>query len=482
MSDPKQQALRGLPSVDELLHRLEKLIDAPPRDANDPPPPLPRWALVAACRDLIAERRQSILANGDATPQHSIALADVLQRAQDLARPSLEEVLNATGVVIHTNLGRAPLAEAAIDRLVTVARGYSTLEYDLETGARGNRHVHAANQLCALTGAKDAAVVNNNAGAVMLALAALAHDRDVIVSRGELIEIGGSFRIPDVMTLSGAHLVEVGTTNRTHISDYENAITAQTGLLFKAHQSNFAIVGFTKEVEPEALVRVGREAGIKTLFDLGSGTLTDLSPFGLGGSETPVDRALAAGFDLVTFSGDKLLGGPQAGILVGTREAIEACRRHPLMRALRPDKLALAALDATLTLYREGRADTEVPVIRMLKTPADALEPLAKTLHKRLSQALGSPPFTIKELKVKARAGGGSYPTATLDSWAVALRHGHHSARDLNIALRQGSPPIIARIEDDKVLLDVRTLSPADGLTRVVDAIAAALVDMTSIP
>ncbi len=443
---------------------------------------LPRWAKLAACRQAIDARRREILAgeSEDGDLDEEVVLA----AARRIARPPLRPVINASGVVLHTNLGRAPLAELALERLCAVARGYSTLEYDLAAGGRGSRHMHLAKALCELTGAEDAVVVNNNAGAVMLGLAALAAGREAIVSRGELVEIGGSFRIPDVMALSGATLVEVGTTNRTHPADYRRAIGETTGLLFKAHRSNFAVIGFTKEVEPQELVAIGREAGVPSMFDLGSGTLLDLTKLGLsGGDETPVGQAVAAGFDLVTFSGDKLLGGPQAGIMVGTREAIDACRRHPLMRALRPEKLCLAALDATLALYREGRAEMEVPVVRMLRATPGTLTPLASGLCEDLRAALGAP-WSVELREVSARAGGGSYPNVALRSIAVALTHPQRKASELEAALRQADPPVVARIEDGELLFDVRCLHPQTGREALLAAALPALLstrdDLTS--
>lgn len=468
MDAPTREALRALPAVDELLRAMEAMADGQA--------PAPRWALLAAAREAIADARGRLLAgsvDANATAQELTPEA-VVARARELARPSLREVLNAAGVVVHTNLGRSPLPEAAVARIAEVARGYSTLEYDLAAGKRGSRHVHVARLLCELTGAEDAVVVNNNAAAVMLGLAALARGREVIVSRGELVEIGGSFRIPDVMELSGARLVEVGTTNRTHPADYERAIGEQTGMLFKAHRSNFAVVGFTAEVAAEELVALGRYHDVATMFDLGSGTLTDLERFGLAGDETPVARAVAAGFDLVTFSGDKLLGGPQAGLLVGRMEAIAAVRKHPLMRALRPDKLCIAALDATLTLYREGRAEAEVPTLQMLAVTADELEPHARQLAARLREVLNAD-WTLDVQKVTARAGGGAYPNLELRSWAVSLTHPRHNATQLDRLLRAGDPPLIARIEDNRLLLDVRSLWPANGRERAVAAISGAL-------
>jgi len=431
----------------------------------------PRWAIVEAARRAIASARAAILAG---TPAAELAPAAVAAVAAELARPVLRRVINATGVVLHTNLGRAPLAGRAIDAVAAIARGYSNLEYDLGTGERGSRHDHLRALLQELTGAEDAIVVNNNAAATVLGLAALATDKEIIVSRGELIEIGGSFRLPEILKLSRGVLVEVGTTNKTHARDYEKAIGPATGLLLKVHRSNFAIVGFTSEVAPEALVAIGRAHRLATMIDLGSGALVDREiqrRWGLP-DEPTVAETVAAGADLVTFSGDKLLGGPQAGIAVGTRAAVEAARTHPLMRALRPDKLTLAALAATLAIYREAGRDPAaldlIPATRMLGATAEALRARADQLAAALGAIAG---LTIEVAACTSAVGGGAMPTAQLASWAVTLRGGAGAGADaLDRGLRRGG--VVARIEDGRVWLDVRTIA-SDEVEAVVAAVRA---------
>jgi L-seryl-tRNA(Ser) seleniumtransferase len=420
---------------------------------------VPRWAAVEAARRAIATRRAAILAGGsDAT----IDAAEVARLATELARPTLRRVINATGVVLHTNLGRAPLAAAARAALDDVARGYSNLEYDLDAGERGSRHDHLRGLLRELTGAEDALVVNNNAAATVLGLAALATDKEIIVSRGELIEIGGSFRLPEILKLSRGILVEVGTTNKTHERDYANAIGPATGLLLKVHRSNFAIVGFTSEVSAEQIVALGRAKQVATMIDLGSGAFVDRATQRAWGlpEEPTVAETVATGADLVTFSGDKLLGGPQAGIVVGTRAAVETARKHPLMRALRPDKLTLAALHATFSLYKRG-ALAEIPTTRMLG--AQDLQQRAEALV----AAIGATKLTLTVSPCISTVGGGAMPTAELASFAVTISG--RSADDLDRALRAAAVPVIARIEDAKLWLDVRTISDED----VPDVIAA---------
>lgn len=419
-------------------------------------PGLSRAVVVAAARQAIAARR--------AAGGGEVAAAEVAALAAALARPTLRRVINATGVVLHTNLGRAPLAAAAVAAVAEVAAGYANLEYDLAAGERGSRHDHLRALLCELTGAEDAVVVNNNAAGTVLGLAALASDREIIVSRGELIEIGGSFRLPEILALSRGVMVEVGTTNKTHVADYERAIRPATALLLKVHRSNFAVVGFTGEVAVDALVALARARGLAAMVDLGSGALVDRATQRAWGlpEEPTVREVVASGADLVAFSGDKLLGGPQAGIVVGRRAAIAAVRSHPLMRALRPDKLALAALGATLALYRDG-ALAEVPVLAMLARPLAALEADARAL----AAVLAAAGVAAEVCACTSAVGGGAMPTAALASWAVVLAG---PAAALEAKLRAGDPPVVARIADDRVWLDVRTLAPGDHA-----AIAAAL-------
>jgi L-seryl-tRNA(Ser) seleniumtransferase len=422
--------LRDLPGVDEL--------------ARESPDPL----AVDAARVVIARARESIR-RGDDPGDLTALLKAELAAAR---RPALRRVLNATGVIVHTNLGRAPLPSQALEHALEVARGYSNLEYDVEDGRRGSRQDHVASILRRLTGAEAAIVVNNNAGALLLALAALAEGRDVIVSRGELIEIGDGFRIPDVLARSGARLVEVGTTNRTRASDYDRAVDERTALLLRVHQSNFRVVGFTEQPPLAELADVAHRNSLPLLDDLGSGALLDLS-------DEPTARAsLAAGADLVCFSGDKLLGGPQAGIAVGRADLVERLRRHPLHRALRVDKLSLAALEGTLLLYLEPeRALAEVPVLRMLREPAEDVHARAE----RLAAAVGG---EVEE--TVARVGGGALPLHELPSFACAVEE------SLAAPLREHEPPVVGIVRDGRLLLDCRTLADAE-LDEVAAAVAA---------
>jgi L-seryl-tRNA(Ser) seleniumtransferase len=410
--------LRDLPSVDELA-----------RGIDDP-------LAIAAARSLLERAREQIREGLD--PGDLLArLRDELRRAR---APRLRRVLNATGVIAHTNLGRAPLAEGALERVHEVARGYSNLEYDLSAGGRGSRQAHMAGIIPRLTGAEAALVVNNNAAAVMLALAGLAEGREVLVSRGELIEIGDGFRIPDVLARSGARLREVGTTNRTRAADYEAAIGPETGLLLRVHQSNFRVVGFTEQPTLAELAQVAQSHKLPLVDDLGSGALFDL------GDEPTARASIAAGADLVCFSGDKLLGGPQAGIIVGRADLVERLRRHPLQRALRADKLTLAALEGTLTLALDS--PNEIPALRMLREPADAVRARAELLAEEVG---GDVEETV------ARAGGGALPLAELPSYACAIEE------ELAEPLRRGEPPVVGILRDGRLLLDCRTLTDAEA-------------------
>ncbi|NPA39850.1 MAG: L-seryl-tRNA(Sec) selenium transferase [Thermodesulfobacteria bacterium] len=368
--------------------------------------------------------------------------------------PSLKRVINATGVVIHTNLGRSPLSEEAITQLVCVAKYYSNLEYDLTKGKRGSRYVHVEEILKEITGAEGALVVNNNAAAVLISLNTLAKGKEVIVSRGELVEIGGSFRIPEVMKWAGCILREVGTTNKTHFFDYEDAITENTAMLLKVHRSNFALVGFTKEVSTEDLVALGKKYGLYVMKDLGSGCFIDFSKYGYL-KEPTVQEVLRAGVDVVTFSGDKLLGGPQAGIILGKKELIDKIRKNPLNRALRIDKLTLAGLEATLRLYRDEKIAIEhIPILKMILTPEEELLKRAKKLLRKLKRAIKS--FTFELIKTTGKTGGGALPLLELPSWAVGVKSSSLSPSQLQEILREVRPPIIARVEQDVLLLDLR--------------------------
>jgi L-seryl-tRNA(Ser) seleniumtransferase len=417
--------LRDLPSVDELARR-----------SDDP-------LAVDAARKVLARAREEIRAGGRPGD-----LAERLREELDSARAShLRRVVNATGVIVHTNLGRAPLAGAALDRMRDVARGYSNLEYDIAAGGRGSRQDHVTTMLQRLTGAEAGIVVNNNAAAVLLALAALAQGRDVLVSRGELIEIGDGFRIPDVLERSGARLFEVGTTNRTRAADYEAAISPDTAVLLRVHQSNFRIVGFSEQPRLEDLAQVARTHGLVLVDDLGSGALVDV------GDEPTARSSLAAGADLVCFSGDKLLGGPQAGIVVGRADLVEKLRRHPLQRALRADKLTLAALEATLSLAID--APEQIPVVRMLRESPETVRARAT----RLAELVGG---EVEE--TVARAGGGALPLTELPSFACAV------GEELAAKLRSCEPPVIALLRDGRTLLDCRTLAD-DEIEEVAEAI-----------
>jgi len=453
---PDQSLLARLPKVDQVLARPELTALVPE---------LPRSLIKQAVRVQLERLREQIL--GGATPgDEELAIAAVAaeaaRRARNLARPSLRGLINATGVVVHTNLGRSLLAENALQRLLALNRTYTNLEYDLEAGRRGSRYDHASGLLADLTGAEAAIVVNNNAAAVFLCLQTLAQGREVIVSRGQLVEIGGSFRIPDVMARSGAILREVGATNKTHLHDYERSITSQTALLLKVHTSNFAVVGFHKEVTLVELRELADRYHLPVMEDLGSGTLIDFSRFGLA-KEPTVQETVAAGADLVTFSGDKLMGGPQAGIILGKREMVEAVRKNPVNRAMRIDKLTLAALEATLEIYREPEKALElIPTLRMISTPYVELRKKAANLVRRLRR-LGLPRIKAVTSEGTSRVGGGALPLAAPRSRLVELEVEGLSATKLEAGLRANDPPIICRLEDGRLLLDVRTLLPGDG-------------------
>ncbi len=459
-----QARLRKLPKVDELLKRddVAVLLESHPR------------ALVLdAVREAIDSARAEVLAAPAFEPSADEIAADSARRTAEKARPSLRRVINATGIVLHTNLGRAPLAPAAVEAVVEAASGYSTLEYDVASGERGSRQAHVEELLTKLTGAEAAMAVNNNASAVLLGLAGLAAGKEAIVSRGQLVEIGGSFRIPDIMAQSGARMVEVGTTNKTHLSDYERAIGRETGVLLKVHTSNFRMVGFTEEVSVGELVTLGQHHGVPVFEDQGSGVLIDLAPFGLPGEPT-IASAVAAGADLVSASGDKLLGGPQAGILVGKWHVVEKLKKHPLARALRLDKMTLAALEATLRLYLDPeRAAREIPVLRMLTAPASEMLERAGRMAVGISGACGEAVAVAVAADV-SRAGGGALPMADIPTHVVALTARDLPAHEVEARLRLGEPCVVARISEDRLLVDPRTLTEAEEL-EVVSAVARAV-------
>jgi L-seryl-tRNA(Ser) seleniumtransferase len=436
---------RALPAVGSLLE-LEGVRRLQPA--------LPRQLVVDAVRSVVERVRQAAIPAPGDDAAWVLAIESALEERE---RPTLRRVINATGVVLHTNLGRAPLADAALDAMRAVAQGFSTLEYDVGTGGRGSRHAHCASLLTELTGAEDAVVVNNCAAALVLALNTFCDGRDAVISRGELVEIGGSFRVPDIMARSGARLVEVGTTNRTHADDYRRALSARTGALVSVHRSNFTLEGFVATVPVRELAPIAAQAQVPLLHDFGSGLLLDLAPWGLASEPTARD-AVSAGASLVMMSGDKLLGGPQAGIIVGRAELIDALRRNPLARALRVDKLTLAALDATLRLYRDpARALTDVPVLRMLTTPVAALEERAARLVATLV-AQGVSPHVARVARTEATVGGGAFPGAQIPSAALSL--GVASAEHLEAALRGATVPVVGRIAEGKVLLDLRAVGP----------------------
>jgi len=430
----------------------------------------PRPVVITAVRETLDQVRSELL-GGEATTE-TLAEESVTQRIaialETTNTPGLRRVINGTGVVLHTNLGRAPLAESLRDTMLDAAFGYSSLEFNLETGARGSRAVHVEKLLCSLTGAEAAVVVNNNAAAVLLALSSLARNKEVVVSRGELVEIGGSFRIPEVMEQSGAILREVGATNRTHPRDYRAAISEKTALLLKVHTSNFAVVGFTTEVSTEELVTIGREVSLPTMVDAGSGTLVNLSSCGLAGEKT-VQEYLEAGADLVTFSGDKLLGGPQAGIIVGKRSFLEPMKKHPLLRALRLDKVTLATLEGTLRLYRDEReALQRIPTLRMLTESAENLAARAAKAVRRMRRVL---PASVSLVRSKgySQVGGGTFPLLEIPTTLISVSVDGLSPQQLEQRLRKRALPILGRISKGVFVLDMRTLSDND----ILDIIAA---------
>jgi len=449
-SDPR----RELPSVDAVM-----------REAGEQDP-RSRERLVAAIRDALAAARSDGLPMSTAE-----ALGRARERIAERDRRTLRRVINATGVVLHTNLGRAPLSDRARDAMRDAA-GAVSVEYDLGAGRRGERHGHAARILAEVTGAEDGVVTNNNAAAVLLALAALAGRREVIVARGELVEIGGGFRIPDVLTRSGAKLVEVGTTNRTYLRDYAAAVGERTAAILRVHASNFRVIGFTASASSSELAGLARERGIVFVHDLGSGTLLQTSAYGLGAEET-VQEAVAAGADVVTFSGDKLLGGPQAGIAVGRSAAIARLRAHPLMRAVRPDKMTIAALVATLATYRDGTAASELPVWRMIAAPVEELAARASALARILARS----GIAASVVDTRSTVGGGSLPEETQPSRAVALEG---RATRLADRLRRADPPVIGHVVEERLALDLRAVLPEDDemLARAVTEALSAKEDL----
>ena len=457
MPDKKgiQGILRKLPAVDQVLKwpEIKRALGS-----------YPRKLVLKAIREILDERRKQILDAPDTSEAKTHAddiLPDILKRLEKLSEFTLIPLVNATGIIVHTNLGRSLLAEEALERLELISSSYSNLEYDLEAGQRGSRYVHAESILCELTRAEAALVVNNNAGAVLLVLNTLALGKEVIVSRGQLVEIGGAFRIPDVMERSGARLRDVGCTNRTHLRDYEEAINENTALLMKVHNSNYMIVGFTKEVPLQDLVELAHRHNLYAVEDLGSGSFIDLSQYGLR-KEPTAQEAVECGVDVVTFSGDKLLGGPQAGIILGRKELIATFKKNPLTRALRIDKLTLAALEATLRLYRDFDVATKrIPTLRMITTPMEELTSRAVRLKGFLDE-VASTKFEFVVEDNFSQVGGGALPGQNIPTKVVSVTSQEYSVASIEKMLRSFDPPIIGRIEHEKYLLDVRTMSEKD--------------------
>jgi L-seryl-tRNA(Ser) seleniumtransferase len=468
LNQQQKEALRNLPAVDHVLE-LSK---------SDPFfEEVPRSVLIRSIRSVLDIRRRQIIEKDPAHIDELLADTAVVGAVKELVRQAqslnLRTTVNATGIVIHTNLGRSLLAESAIEHLCAVGRRYSNLEFDLDKGRRGSRYTNVEDLICEISGTESAIVVNNNAGAVLLSLETMAACKKVIVSRGELVEIGGSFRIPDVMTKSRGILCEVGTTNRTHLRDYENAVDEQTALLLKVHKSNYSVVGFSAEVSLKDLVALGQKHKIPVMEDLGSGTFIDFSHYGLL-KEPTVQESVSAGVDIITFSGDKLLGGPQAGLVVGKKACIDRIKKNPITRALRIDKLTLAALESTLRLYRdEEKAVQAIPTLRMMLQPIATLEEKAARLKKMLESA-GRSRLTVASLDLVSRPGGGSLPLLELPSKGLGIRIDGLSSNAIEKSLRLSSPPIIGRIEDDMVVMDMRTLQD-DELETIRSAIETLL-------
>jgi len=446
----RRVTMRDIPAIDHLLRGLTTQSE-----------------LAHFSHDIIADRLRAVVdaARNKLRQNQSvdISVVGLLLEAKAellaLGSRSLGKVVNATGVVLHTNLGRAPLGKRAVDMVHDIMSGYSTLEYNVATGERGSRYTHVVNKLCALTGAEDAIVVNNNAAAVLLVLSVLAQGREVIVSRGQLVEIGGSFRVPDVLKQSGALLVEVGTTNKTHLADYQQAINQQTAVILKVHTSNYRIVGFTAQPETKELVKLAHSHGLPLVDDLGSGTIVTVATDGW--YEPTVGQCLAAGIDVVTFSGDKLLGAGQAGIIVGKRHYINMLKKHPLLRAIRIDKLSLAALEGTLIDYLTGDVDKNIPVQRMLKRQPEELKKQAEQLANML-KPLTDYGWVINVVPLISEAGGGTLPEVKFRSFGVSIATNGNSAAMLEKEFRNYSVPIIVRIKAEKILVDVRCLDVED--------------------
>jgi L-seryl-tRNA(Ser) seleniumtransferase len=459
----KQKLLSGLPSVDELLKSpsgLQWLAG------------FPRRIVVEAVRTVVAARREAILGGAAADLSLEAIDGDIQEQLRILSSFSLRRVINATGIVIHTNLGRSVLSERILGNVVNAAAGYSNLEYDLAAGRRGQRHTHTQRLLSEITGAEDAMIVNNNAAAVLLCLNSLAKGREVIVSRGELVEIGGSFRVPDVMSASGACLREVGTTNKTHLHDYANAVNENTALLLKVHQSNYRITGFTEDVKIAEILDLGKQHDLPVMYDLGSGCLVDLRPYGIH-DEPSVPELVKTGVDILTFSGDKLLGGPQGGIIVGRKKYLERLRKNPLARAVRVDKFTIAAFEATLMEYLDpDNAKKAIPTLRMLFQPPGEVRARARRIASGLRRMVAQEKFEV--VRDASKAGGGSLPQAEFETFAVSIRPAALSVNELDERLRNCSPPVVGRIRGNALLLDARTISNHE-VQPLVKAVGSAL-------
>lgn len=452
MNADKQSILRSLPAV-------HMLADDPDVRRFAENAGVPHDFVVHAVQDVLAEHRNQLLGGEEAPADREQLKERILQSMGDRLAPRLRRVINGTGVILHTNLGRALLGDGAVRQVTEAAAYYSNLEYDIETGNRGSRHSHVEDLICRLTGAEAAMVVNNNAAAVFLVLRAMAAGREVIISRGQLVEIGGSFRVSDIMEESGAKLVEVGTSNKTHLHDYERAVTEQTALLMKVHTSNFRVIGFTSAVSLAELVELGAKHRVPVYEDLGSGDLFGLKHYGIG-DEPAVKEAIAAGADLVSFSGDKLLGGPQAGMIAGRKEWIDRLKKHPLARALRVDKMTLAALDSTLRLYMQPElAKKEIPAIRDILAPLAEIEQRAAGFIERLGR---HPQLAATLVDDESEVGGGTLPGVTLPTKAAALQFRDQPAHVVEQKLRRAAPPVIVRIAKEQIRIDFRTIRPEE--------------------
>lgn len=465
----KNEVLRQIPKIDEVLkeHLFSNAFEKNGREV-----------VTSTARKVINDLRAEILEMSDAAlDAYDMAKLNITNVTENIFAQLTEDeennlhgVINATGTILHTNLGRAPLCEDAVKNVEMVSRGYSNLEYDVKQGKRGSRHDILQNLMVELTGAEDVMIVNNNASATMLVLSAMAAGKEVVVSRGELVEIGGAFRIPDIMEESGATLHEVGTTNKTKPRDYVNAINENTGALMKVHTSNYKIMGFTEEAELEDLVEIGKEHDLPVIFDMGNGLMVNLSEYGL--DEPNVPASLSSGIDVILFSGDKLLGGPQAGIIAGKREYIEKMKKHPLARALRVDKMTFAAMEETLKKYRDTKvAMRDIPVLRMISSPKETLKARSEKLAEKISSL--NPDINIRVVETDDQIGGGSAPMVYLSGYAVAVSANETTTKGLERSLRKQEVPIIARIHEDEILLSVRTI-----IDREMDSIAKAFKDI----